>query len=105
MILYYWQVTFALMLLIIFTRSLPFLFARFMTSNFNETGKLLPAYIMLLLIIRGLDLNTLKYPPYGIPAFIALAVTTAIHLWQRNTLISLIMGTGCYILLLATFFK
>lgn len=94
---YLWQVIFALFLLVVATRSLPFLFARFMNENLNEVGKLLPPYIMLLLVIYEIDLYTLVKPPYGIPAFSALLLLTLIHLWLRNTFVSLIVATGAYI--------
>lgn len=105
MISYYWQVTMALCLLIITTRSLPFLFAKFMKEEFNEIGKLLPAYIMLLLVIYELNLSIITKPPYGLPAILSLALITIIHLWLRNTFISLISGTTFYIVLMSTFFK
>ena len=105
MITYYWQVTLALGFLIIITRSLPFLFAKFMNEGFNNIGKLLPSYIMLLLVIYELDLNTITKPPYGLPAFLSLALVTLIHLWLRNTFISLIAGTTVYITLILGFFN
>ena len=94
---YYWQVTLTLSLLIITTRMLPFLVGKFMSVNLNEVGKLLPAYIMLLLVIYEINLNLVTTPPYGIPAVLALLFITFIHLWLKNTLISLISSTFLYI--------
>jgi branched-subunit amino acid transport protein AzlD len=102
---YYWQVTLALNLLIIITRILPFLFGRFMSQDFNEVGKLLPAYIMLLLVVYEINLNTITNPPYGIPAVLALLFIFVIHSWLKNTLISLLSSTSFYILLVWVFDK
>ncbi|MFI4919626.1 MAG: AzlD domain-containing protein [Legionellales bacterium] len=104
MISYYWQVTLSLSLLIVITRMLPFLFGRFMSNDFNEVGKLLPSYIMLLLVVYELNLKTITQPPYGIPALLSLGLMTAVHLWLKNTFISLISGTAFYILLITTVF-
>lgn len=105
MISYYWQVTLVLSLLIICTRSLPFVFARFMNERFNQIGKLLPSYIMLLLVVYEINLNTLSKPPYGLPAFLTLGTVLLVHLWLRNTFFSLILGTSLYIYLSLIAFK
>ncbi|KTD13998.1 branched-chain amino acid transporter AzlD [Legionella israelensis] len=96
---YYWLVTISLSLLIIVTRSLPFLMARFMTKRLNELGKYLPAYIMLLLVIYEIDIQTIIRPPYAITAWLALSILLAIHLWLRNTLLSIFIGTLSYIII------
>ena len=37
-------------------------------------------------------------------SLLALAVVTALHLWKRNTLISIFAGTVCYMLLVQVVF-
>jgi len=96
---YYTWVTVSLCLLIILTRSLPFLLAGFMTERFNRLGKQLPAYIMLLLVIYEIDLGTIFHPPYALPAVLALFIVLLVHLMLKNTLISIICGTVTFILL------
>lgn len=96
---YYWLVTISLSLLIILTRFLPFLMARFMTERLNRLGKFLPAYIMLLLVIYEIDINSMIQPPYALPAWLALSILLAIHLWLRNTLVSLFIGTLSYLII------
>ncbi|MDP1602199.1 MAG: AzlD domain-containing protein [Legionella sp.] len=100
MISYYWQVVIAIGTLSIITRILPFLFARFMTDTFTEIGKLLPSYIMLLLVIYEINLSTVTRPPYAIPAILSLSLVTAVHVRFRNTLVSLFSGTALYIFLM-----
>ncbi|VEG90143.1 branched-chain amino acid transporter permease [Legionella spiritensis] len=93
----YWQITIALCFLILITRGLPFLFASYMKDNFNKIGKLLPAYIMLLLVIYEIDIRSFTHPPYGLPAIFSLLFLTVIHLWLRNTFVSLATSTVLYI--------
>jgi branched chain amino acid efflux pump len=95
---HFWLVTFSLSVVIIITRALPFLFAKIMTNRFNQLGKFLPAYIMMLLVIYEINLNKLSSPPYGLPAFCALSLLTLTHLLLRNTFVSLCVGTTSYLL-------
>ena len=37
--------------------------------------------------------------PYGIPELISLLVTVGLHLWKRNMLISIAVGTIVYMLI------
>ena len=37
--------------------------------------------------------------PFGIPEFLGCAVVTLLHIWKRNTLLSIGAGTVCYMLL------
>lgn len=62
-------------------------------------GKILPTAI-----IATLTVYCLRGASFGsvggfAPALIAVAVTVALHLWKRNTLISVAGGTACYMLL------
>lgn len=96
---YYWVITIALCALIIVTRMLPFFIGRYMSAHFNQAGKLLPAYIMLLLVIYEMDISTLTVPPYGVPAFLSLGGLLIVHLIFRMTLLSLVTGTVLFLLL------
>lgn len=95
---YYWSITLALCTLIIITRMLPFFIGRYISADFNKTGKLLPAYIMLLLVIYEMDISTLTVPPYGMPAFLSLGGLLVVHLLFRITLLSLFTGTALFLL-------
>ena len=41
---------------------------------------------------------------HGIPEAIAVAVTAGLHLWRRNTLLSILAGTACYMALVQLVF-
>lgn len=62
-------------------------------------GKVLPYAIMGMLVIyclRGISFTaTANY----LPELIACAVVVLAHVWKRNTLLSIISGTVCYMLL------
>ena len=38
--------------------------------------------------------------PFGIPEIISCSLVAALHIWKRNTLLSIIGGTVCYMLLI-----
>ena len=67
-------------------------------------GKILPTAIIATLTVyclRGASFGSLG----GFaPSLIAVAVTVALHLWKRNTLISVVGGTACYMLLVQLVF-
>lgn len=85
------------------TRFLPFLVFR----EDRETpafvkylGKYLPGAVFGMLVIycvRNVDVTA---GSHGLPELIAIAVTTGIHLWKRQTLLSIAAGTVCYMLLI-----
>ena len=98
---YYTTVLVALFLLAVITRALPFFIGKYMSPRINQLGKLLPAYIMLLLVIYEMNIIKIIVPPHDWPAFAALFILTVIHLWRRNTLLSLFIGTLSYLLFLS----
>ncbi len=60
-------------------------------------------------IIATLTVYCLRGASFGslggfAPSLIAVAVTVALHLWKRNTLISVVGGTACYMLLVQLVF-
>jgi branched-subunit amino acid transport protein AzlD len=42
--------------------------------------------------------------PYGLPELIAAAVVIVLHLWRRNTLLSIAVGTFVYMVLVQVVF-
>lgn len=89
------------------TRALPF--ALFPAGK--ETPKLilflgntLPCALMALLVVYCLKGVSLLASPYGIPEAIAIAVTILLHLWKRNTLLSMGIGTVVYMFLVQCIF-
>lgn len=70
----------------------------------NYLGKYLPYSIMGMLIIYCIKDISLIRAPHGIPQFIAVAVTAILHIVKRNTLLSIVVGTLCYMLLIQFIF-
>ena len=67
-------------------------------------GKVLPFAIMGMLVVYCLKDVTLTAAPFGIPETIGCAVVAALHIWKRNTLLSIGGGTLCYMLLVQLVF-
>ncbi len=89
------------------TRFLPFLIFRDNKPTpkyIQYLGKALPAAIFGMLVVYCLkSVNVLAYS-YGLPELIAIAVTVGLHLWKRQTLLSIAGGTVCYMLLVQVVF-
>ena len=67
-------------------------------------GKVLPYAIMGMLVVYCLkDATFLKYP-YGIPELLGCAVVAVLHIWKRNSLLSIGVGTVFYMLLVQLVF-
>ena len=67
-------------------------------------GKTLPYAIMGMLVVYCLRNTRIAAAPHGLPEIISCAVVTLLHLWKRNTLISITGGTACYMLLVQLVF-
>lgn len=67
-------------------------------------GKVLPYAIMGMLVVFCLKGVTPFQYPHGIPELIACAVVVGLHIWKRNTLLSIIGGTACYMVLIQLVF-
>ena len=62
-------------------------------------GQILPFAIMGMLVVYCLKDVVITAAPFGIPEFLGCAVAALLHLWKRNTLLSIGAGTLCYMLL------
>lgn len=63
-------------------------------------GRVLPYAIMGMLVVycyKGMSVLT---KPYGLPELLAGGVVVLLHLWKRNTLLSIVTGTVTYMLLI-----
>ena len=65
----------------------------------NYLGKVLPGAIMAMLVVYCLKDISFTAAPFGIPEILGCGVVTALHIWKRNTLLSIGAGTVCYMLL------
>lgn len=89
------------------TRFLPFLVfsPRKKTPRYIQyLGKALPCAIFGMLVIYCLKNVSLFSGSHGLPEFIAIAVTIALHLWRKQMLLSIAGGTACYMLLVQFLF-
>lgn len=85
------------------TRFLPFaVFSenRRTPAFIQYIGKYLPSAVFGMLVIYCLKDVSILQGSHGLPEFIAIAVTTLLHLWKRQMLLSIAGGTVCYMLLL-----
>ena len=62
-------------------------------------GQVLPYAIMGMLVVYCLKGITFTQTPFAIPEIIGCAVVAILHIWKRNTLLSIGAGTVCYMLL------
>ena len=84
------------------TRFLPFLIfneRRKTPEIITYLGKVLPFAIMGMLVIYCLKDVAFLSRPFGIPELIGIAVAALLHIWRRNTLLSIAVSTVCYMLL------
>ncbi len=62
-------------------------------------GRVLPPAVIGMLLIYCFKDVSFASAPFGLPELIAAAVVVLLHLWKRNSLLSVGGGTICYMLL------
>ena len=67
-------------------------------------GQVLPYAIMGMLVVYCLKGVSFTAAPFGVPEILGCAVVTLLHVWKRNTLLSIGAGTVCYMLLVQFIF-
>ena len=92
---------------VILTRVLPVLiFGR--SAQIPEfilyLGKVIPYTAMGLLIVYCLRDVSILSGTHGLPELIAMIVVVASYLWKRNTIVSVVLGTAVYMVLLQMVF-
>ena len=65
----------------------------------EKLGRVLPAASMGMLVVYCLKDVSFSALDGWVPALGACVVTVALHVWKRNTLLSIIAGTVCYMIL------
>ena len=71
---------------------------------FDGKRKVLPPAIMVILVIycvKGINLFT---GSHGIPELLSIAVVALLHIWKKNTLLSIAVGTILYMILVQVVF-
>ena len=93
-------------LVTIFLRFLPFLIFRNRTSPAFVTylGKVLPFAIMGMLVVYCMKDVSFLTAPFGIPEAIGCLIVAVLHIWKRNTLLSIAAGTVSYMLMVQFIF-
>lgn len=89
------------------TRFLPFLLfsSRRPTPKYVQyLGRALPPAIFGMLVVYCLKNVSIVSGSHGLPELIAIAVTVGLHLWKRQTLLSIAGGTIAYMLLIQLVF-
>ena len=86
-------------------------FAPFLLLRGQETpkfiaylGRVLPYAIMGMLVVYCLRGVTFAAVSNWMPQLIATALVVALHIWKRNTLLSIIAGTALYMVLVQVIF-
>jgi len=89
-------------------RALPFLIFRRERKTPElvlRLGRMIPfAAVGMLSVYCLKDLSFSSFSGW-LPELLAVAVVTGLHLWRKNTLLSMIGGTACYMLLVQFVFR
>lgn len=89
------------------TRAIPFLIFRGkkeIPQTIRYLGRVLPPAVIGMLVVYCLKgVSVLAYP-YGLPELIAVAAVVALHVWKRNNLLSIGVGTVLYMFLIQAVF-
>lgn len=89
----------------ILLRFLPFLlFRKRVPSYVLYLGRVLPPAMIGLLVIYCLRNTAILAAPFGIPELIGVLVVLGLQIWKHNSLLSILAGTGIYMLLVQTVF-
>lgn len=87
-------------------RALPFLAfhgERHMPLWLEKLGKALPAAIMAVLLVYCVKDVGNDFPAVFLPKGAAVLLVGISYRWKHNTLLSIVLGTGCYMAFLRVF--
>ena len=95
-------------LVTVLTRVLPFLLfghRRQPPQAVLYLGRVLPCAIMGMLVVYCLRNVDLTAAPFGAAEGIGVALSVVLHIWKRNTLLSIAGGTIVYMILVQAVFS
>ena len=101
--LHTWLTVAVIALVTILIRFLPFLIFRGNRKTpkiIEKLGRILPYAIMGMLVVYCLKGMSFTDVSGFLPQIIACLVVGVLYVWKRNTLVSIVSGTVCYMLLL-----
>ena len=90
------------------TRAVPFIFfpSKKKTPEFLAyLSGTLPLAVIGMLVIYCLKGTSVISYPFGLPELLSVAAVAAVHLWKKNTLLSIGGGTVIYMLLVQFVFR
>lgn len=84
------------------SRQLPFLLFqnRKIPPFILYLGKVLPMAVMCILVLYCIKGISFESTAGFLPQLTSLAVVTLLHIWKRNTTLSIFAGTVCYMVLI-----
>ena len=86
-------------------RFLPFLlFSKNTPKLILYLGEVLPYSMMAMLVVYCLKGTDFAGASHGIPEAVSVLLVAALHKWKHNTLLSILGGTVCYMLLVQLVF-
>lgn len=87
-------------------RALPFLLfgGREVPKIVKYLGRILPLAVMMTMVVYCLRGMTFDAVGNFLPQIIAVAVVVGLHLWRKNTFLSIVGGTVVYMLLVQVVF-
>ena len=88
--------------LTVLLRATPFLIfgsRKTMPNWINKLGKFLPPAIMTTLVFYCLRNIDFRLGNHGLPELVATAIVIALHSWKKNILLTVAVGTVCYMLM------
>ena len=90
----------------VLTRFLPFVIfkGKKTPKALDYLGFALPCSVFGMLLVYCLKDTVVTSFPFALPEVLGLAVTSAIYLWKKNTLISIAAGTVFYMFLVQVVF-
>lgn len=91
----------------ILLRALPFLIfggKKEVPSAIRYLGKTLPPAIMAVLVVYCLRGVSFLEGNHGIPEIISVLLVAGLHIWKKNILLSIGLGTVCYMVLVQLVF-
>ena len=89
------------------TRVIPFLVfpkGKAIPKTVQYLGKVLTPAVIGMLVVYCLKDTQVIAAPHGIPELISVAVVAVLHVWKRNNLLSIGVGTVLYMILIQVVF-
>ena len=89
------------------TRAIPFVLfpeGKKIPKAVDYLGKVLPPAVLGMLVVYCFKSVNLISSPFGLPEMIAGLTVVVLHVWKRNNLLSIGVGTILYMVLVQTVF-